>query len=140
MTHKQHRPPFHGHIAHLPQALLLERRIPHRQHLVHQQDLRVQVGGHREDQAHVHAAGNGQALRPAPTTGVSPIAAFGLPIIVPAFSATDWTDFHGLFLLFLIRAIRVIRGRESTGTSRRVSWRCWALPMERLLNRISCDL
>jgi hypothetical protein len=51
--------------CHLSQALLLKRRIPYRQHpslrsgqaLVHQQDLRLQVGSHSKGQAHVHATG-----------------------------------------------------------------------------------
>ena len=44
------------HVAHLAQALLLERRVADRQHLVHQQDLRLQVRGDGEGQPHVHAA------------------------------------------------------------------------------------
>ena len=40
---------------HLPQALLLKFRIPHRQHLVHNQYFRLQVGRHGKRQAHVHS-------------------------------------------------------------------------------------
>ena len=55
MAHKQHRATLARHIAHLAQALLLELGVAHRQHLVHQQDLRFQVGGDGERQPHVHA-------------------------------------------------------------------------------------
>src|SRR5512145_2056936 len=48
MAHKQHRTPALRHLPHLPQTLPLELRIPHRQHLVDQQDLRLQVGRDRE--------------------------------------------------------------------------------------------
>lgn len=41
---------------HLRQALLLEGRVPHGQHLVDYQDLRLQMGGQREGEAHVHPA------------------------------------------------------------------------------------
>ena len=44
-------------VDHLSHALLLELRVPHRQDLVDHQDLRIQVRGHGEGQAHVHAAG-----------------------------------------------------------------------------------
>ena len=44
-------------VLHLAQALLLELRIAHGQHLVHDEDFRFQVGGHGEGQAHVHAGG-----------------------------------------------------------------------------------
>jgi len=57
MTHKQHRSSALRHLAHLAQALLLELRVADGEHLVHDQDLRVQVGGHGEGEAHVHAAG-----------------------------------------------------------------------------------
>ena len=57
MAHEQHRPALAGHVAHLAQAFLLELGVAHRQHFVHDQDLGVQVGGHGEGQAHVHAAG-----------------------------------------------------------------------------------
>ncbi len=57
MAHEHHRPAFGGDRAHLPQALALERRVPHRQHLVDQQDLGFEVGGHRKGETDVHAAG-----------------------------------------------------------------------------------
>ena len=41
----------------LPRHFLLEAHVPHRQHLVHQQDLRLQVGGHGKGQAGAHAGG-----------------------------------------------------------------------------------
>ena len=40
-----------------PDALLLEGRVAHREHFVHDQDLRLQVRGDGEGQPHVHAAG-----------------------------------------------------------------------------------
>ena len=43
-------------IAHLADALLLEPDVTDREHLVHDQDLRLQVGGHGERQADVHSA------------------------------------------------------------------------------------
>ena len=46
-----------AHLVHLSHALLLELCVPHRQDLVDHQDLRIQVSGHGEGQAHVHAAG-----------------------------------------------------------------------------------
>ncbi len=58
MAHKQYCPTFSCYIAHLAQALFLELGIAHRQHLIHDQDLRVQVGSHGKGQAHVHAAEN----------------------------------------------------------------------------------
>ncbi len=57
MTYKQHCPPFLSHVPHLTQTLLLKRHIPYRQHLIHQQDLRLQVSGHGKAQAHAHTTG-----------------------------------------------------------------------------------
>ena len=45
-----------GHVLHLAEALLLEGGVADRQHLVDDQDLRLEVRGHGEGQAHVHAA------------------------------------------------------------------------------------
>jgi len=56
LTQKQHRPLFLRHIRHLPQAFLLESRIPHRQDLVCQEDLWLQVSRHGKGQSNVHAA------------------------------------------------------------------------------------
>ena len=53
---EEDRAPAAAHLAHLPQAPLLELRVADREHLVHHQDLGLQVGGHGEGQAHVHAA------------------------------------------------------------------------------------
>ncbi len=57
MTDKQNRPAFAGDVAHLTQALLLKFSVAHRQHLIHDQYLGVEVGGDGERQAHVHTAG-----------------------------------------------------------------------------------
>ena len=43
-------------LLHPAQALLLELRVADREHLVHEQDLRLEVRRHRERQPHVHAA------------------------------------------------------------------------------------
>ena len=51
------RPPVARHLAHLAQRLSLESRIAHRQHLVDEQDLGLEVGGHGKGQAHRHPAG-----------------------------------------------------------------------------------
>ena len=57
MADKQHRATFACHIAHFAQALFLELGIAHRQNLIHDQNLGVEVGGNGESQAHVHPAG-----------------------------------------------------------------------------------
>ena len=44
-------------VLHLPEALALERRVADRQDLVDEQDLGLEVRGHGEGQAHVHAGG-----------------------------------------------------------------------------------
>ena len=46
-----------AHIAHFPDALFLERHVAHRQHLIDNQDLGVQVRRHREGKPDVHPAG-----------------------------------------------------------------------------------
>ena len=46
-----------GSIAHLAKALLLEFHITHRENLVHDEDLTVQVGGYSKGQLDVHTAG-----------------------------------------------------------------------------------
>ena len=56
LTNSTVRPPL-GHVAHLAEALLLELGVADRQHLVDDQDFRLQVRGHGERQPHVHAAG-----------------------------------------------------------------------------------
>ena len=43
---EQDGPAAAGHVVHLAQALLLEGHVADRQHLVHDQDLRVEVGRH----------------------------------------------------------------------------------------------
>ena len=52
----RHRSALLGDIVHLSQALLLEGGVADRQHLVDQQDLRLEVGGDGERQPQVHAA------------------------------------------------------------------------------------
>ena len=56
LTNRTVRPAF-GDVLHLAQALLLERGVADGEHFVDDQDLRLQVGGHRESQPHVHPAG-----------------------------------------------------------------------------------
>ena len=53
---EEHGPTVLGDRAHLAEALLLERDVADRQHLVDDQDLRLEVRGDRERQPHVHAA------------------------------------------------------------------------------------
>ena len=48
--------PCPSHVAHLPETLPLERGVAHGQDLVDDEDLRLEMGGHRKGQAHVHAA------------------------------------------------------------------------------------
>ena len=50
--------PLARHVLHLAEALLLELRVADRQHLVDDQDLRLQVRRDRERQPHIHAAAN----------------------------------------------------------------------------------
>ena len=56
MADEKHRPARVSHVVHLSQALLLKCRVPHCQNLVHQQDLRLKVGRHRESEPHIHPA------------------------------------------------------------------------------------
>ena len=56
LTNRTVRPCL-GDVAHLAEALLLEGDVADRQHLVDEQDLRLEVGGDGEGQADVHAAG-----------------------------------------------------------------------------------
>jgi len=56
MGYKQNRASFASYLTHLPQAFLLKFRITHREHFVHQEDLRFQVCGDGEGEANVHAA------------------------------------------------------------------------------------
>ncbi len=52
-----------GHVAHLAQALFLERGVADGQHLVDDQNLRLQMRRHGKRQPHVHAAGIALDLR-----------------------------------------------------------------------------
>ena len=54
---EEDRPALLGHVLDLAQALLLEPDVADGQHLVDDQDLGLEVGGHREGQPHVHPAG-----------------------------------------------------------------------------------
>ncbi len=55
---EQHRPAVAaGDLVHLPQALLLKLGIADREHLVDDQDLRLQMRRDGEGQAHVHPGG-----------------------------------------------------------------------------------
>ena len=53
---EHHRAARPRHVSHFPQAFLLEVDIAHSQHFIHQQNFRLQVGGHGERQPHVHPA------------------------------------------------------------------------------------
>ena len=53
---EHHRAAAAADVVHLAQALLLERGVADGEHLVDEQDLRLEVRGDREGQAHVHAA------------------------------------------------------------------------------------
>jgi len=56
VAHEQDGAAGAGDLVHLAQALALELEVAHGQDLVDEEDLRVEVRGHREGQAHVHAA------------------------------------------------------------------------------------
>src|SRR5437773_5644226 len=57
MTYEQNCPALvPGYILHLAETLLLELHISHCQHLVHNQNLRLQVSSYGKSQAHVHPA------------------------------------------------------------------------------------
>ncbi len=56
VAHEEDRPPLVRGVAHLAEALPLKGRVAHRENLVHDQDVRFQVGGHGEGQPQVHAA------------------------------------------------------------------------------------
>ena len=55
VTDKNDRTSAVGNRTHLSDALALELRVTHGQNLVSDQNIRVQVSGHRECQAHIHA-------------------------------------------------------------------------------------
>jgi hypothetical protein len=48
---------FFRHFFHFTDAFLLELNVSHGQHFVHDQDLGLEVGGHREGEFYIHAAG-----------------------------------------------------------------------------------
>jgi hypothetical protein len=53
---EEHRPPLARDLAHLPEALALEGLVADGEHLVDDQDVRLEVRGDGERQAHVHPA------------------------------------------------------------------------------------
>ena len=57
LTKKTVRPSPRRHVPHLPEALLLECIVANGQHLVDDQDLRLEVSGDGEGQPHVHPRG-----------------------------------------------------------------------------------
>ena len=57
VAHEDDGPPLLRDVPHLAQAFLLKRRVPHGQDLVHQDDLRLEMGGDGEGQAQIHAGG-----------------------------------------------------------------------------------
>src|ERR1700723_822074 len=54
MTYDQNCSSLLRHILHLPEAFFLKLRIPDRKHLIHDKDLRLEVGGHGESEANIH--------------------------------------------------------------------------------------
>ena len=57
VAHEKDGAAFARNFPHFAKTLLLETRIPNSQHLVDDQDFRVQVGCYSKSQAHMHAAG-----------------------------------------------------------------------------------
>src|SRR3990172_2153240 len=56
MTDKDHCSPTMRGLRHLAEPLLLKLHVPHRQNLVHDQNLWLQLRSHRERQTHIHPA------------------------------------------------------------------------------------
>jgi hypothetical protein len=56
VTHEQDRPTFFRHISHLAEALLLECRISNGEHLVHDEDLGLEVSRDGEGKPDLHPA------------------------------------------------------------------------------------
>src|SRR4051794_22002772 len=57
MAYEENCASFFGHIAHLAEAFLLKGGVTHREHLVYNQNLRLQMGRYGKSKAHVHATG-----------------------------------------------------------------------------------
>src|SRR5258708_17805296 len=57
MTYKQKRSPDSGHVLHFSKTLLLELRIPYRQHFIDDQNFRIQECGDGKSKAQLHPAG-----------------------------------------------------------------------------------
>ena len=57
MADEQDGPTRLGHPAHLAKAFVLKRLVTDGQHLVHDQNLRIEVGRHAEGQPHAHPRG-----------------------------------------------------------------------------------
>jgi len=57
VTDEEDGTPLLRYVPHLSQALPLKSRVAHRENLVHQQDLRLQMRRHGEGKPQVHARG-----------------------------------------------------------------------------------
>src|ERR1035437_3392697 len=57
MAYKQYCSSLSTRALHLSQTFLLELRIPHRQHFIHDKYLRLQMRSHRKSKANIHTAG-----------------------------------------------------------------------------------
>src|SRR5690242_10219600 len=55
MGHEQNSPSVLPYILHLAEALALKRNVTNREHLVHDEDLWLQMGRDRKGQTHIHA-------------------------------------------------------------------------------------
>ncbi len=56
MADDQHRAALADQLAHFAEAFRLKSRVPNRQHLVDEQDVRVDMRGYREAETKVHTA------------------------------------------------------------------------------------
>src|SRR5207302_698174 len=57
VRHEQHGAAAATDRTHLLRTLLLKRLIAHRQHLIDDEDFRLQVGGNGEREPHIHTGG-----------------------------------------------------------------------------------
>src|SRR4029077_15322865 len=55
MRHKEDRASVLGHVSHFAETLSLESSVTHGEDLIHQQNLRFEVSGDGESEAHLHA-------------------------------------------------------------------------------------
>lgn len=94
----EHRPPSPRHIAHLAQALLLERCLSHRQHLVDQEEL-------RHPPAKIHnGVTQGVVALPCPPDAVALVQVLDL----------DGDSTHGCCSRGAFAAILFLEGKEAT--------------------------